>query len=69
MSNPKNRCVSAFGYVMLFAMIIGPAQIVSAGWSGTMNGAGYGKGIVDVISVTQKSNTVATTNMFSPARP
>src|SRR5712671_575893 len=47
--------------VAVVGMIIGHGQSAWAGWSGSMNGSGYGKAQVNVTSSTLKSNTVATT--------
>jgi hypothetical protein len=48
-------------------MVIGHGQMTWAGWTGSMNGAGYGKAKVNVTSSTSVSNSVATTNMFFPS--
>jgi len=47
--------------VVVVGMIISHAQPAWAGWTGSMNGSGYGLAQVNVTSSTLKSNTVATT--------
>jgi len=56
-----------FGYAAVVGMIIGHGPLALAGWTGSMNGSGYGKASVNVTSSTAKSNTVATAVMTNPS--
>src|ERR1041385_254826 len=58
---------SGIGYAFLVGMIIGQGQMALAGWTGSMNGSGFGKAQVNVTSSTSKTNIVTTTNMVSPS--
>jgi len=60
------RRYTRIGSAVLAGMVIGYGQLVLAGWTGQMNGTGYGKASVNVTSSTAKSNTVGTANMQSP---
>src|SRR5712671_4221897 len=66
MENTIRRC-TRIGSAVLVGMVIGYGQLALAGWTGQMNGTGYGKASVNVTSSTAKSNTVGTANMQSPS--
>src|SRR6266404_4979688 len=66
MENTIRRCTK-IGSTVLAGMVIGYGQLALAGWTGQMNGTGYGKASVNVTSSTAKSNTVGTANMQSPS--
>jgi hypothetical protein len=63
MKRTINRC-TIIGTV-LTGILTGSAAL--AGWSGAMNGVGFGQAQVNVTSSTSHSNTVATTNMVNPS--
>jgi hypothetical protein len=54
-----------------FAVITGLAICLSpsarAGWTGSMNGVGFGKAVINVTSSTRNSNSVATATMNNPS--
>ncbi|HXI83382.1 MAG TPA: PxKF domain-containing protein [Verrucomicrobiae bacterium] len=56
-----------FGCAVALGVVIGHGPSALAGWTGSMNGSGFGKASVNVTSSTLKSNTVATALMTSPS--
>src|SRR5215510_13551683 len=55
------------GYVVITAMILNHSQVGQAGWSGCMNGRGYGWAAVDVISATLKESAISTDWITNPS--
>ena len=58
---------AVIGFAVVAGILGGITQPVLAGWSGTMNGAGFGKAQVNVTSSAKKTNIVSTTNMNTPS--
>src|SRR5260370_25085697 len=54
-------------YAIIVGLVAGGGRLAFAGWTGQMNGVGYGKASVNVTSSTANSNTVGTLNMQSPS--
>src|SRR5262249_50788975 len=48
-------------------IFLGSNQTAKAGWTGVMNGTGFGWASVHVTSATLKSNSVKTANMANPS--
>jgi hypothetical protein len=66
MKTTTRRC-TVVAYVIVVGLIISHGQLALAGWTGSMNGSGYGKASVNVTSSTGKSNSVPTKVMTAPS--
>src|SRR5438477_7648390 len=61
------RRFTRIGCAVVAGMLISHWQTVMAGWSGIMNGVGYGWASVDVISSSSKEASLTTTSKDTPA--
>src|SRR5258708_1819908 len=66
MQKPRNQFVLAW-WIVVVGAIICLSQTAKAGWTGAMNGTGYGWASVNVTSSTLHSNLVKTPNMTGPS--
>jgi len=55
------------GFAVAVGIMIGPGQLAWAGWTGSMNGAGFGKASANVTSSTSKSNAANSAVMTTPS--
>lgn len=56
-----------FGCVVSAAIAFSHLQVSQAGWSGAINGTGYGQATVNVTASTEKVRILNTTNMLNPS--
>ena len=58
---------SGIRYALVLGIILSHGPVALAGWTGSMNGTGFGKAIVNVTSSTIKTNQVVTPNVQGPS--
>src|SRR5258706_662016 len=63
----KNKLLSNFVLVACVAAITAHSKNVQGGWTGAMNGTGYGWAGVNVVSSVLTTNTLRTLNMTGPS--
>src|SRR5580658_392173 len=66
-SMSRSSSQSMMALCVIIGIILYHSQIAKAGWSGAMNGTGYGWASVNVVSKTLHSNTVQSANMIAPS--
>lgn len=62
-----SRRSTTMSYSLVVALAICPSLSGLAGWTGSMNGSGYGKASVNVTSATQIAKTVSSATMTFPS--
>jgi hypothetical protein len=67
MNHHPLRSYKKIVYALVAAVLLSPAPSALAGWTGQMNGTGFGKAAVNVTSSTGDTNAVGTPNMQGPS--